>query len=555
MLYSLSITNYALINILDIEFSEGLTIITGETGAGKSIILGALSLVLGQKADAGILRDPGSNAVVEACFRIPGNDNAIEQLFSADEVNYSGELIIRRVIYPNGKSRSFVNDQPVNVAFLRSLGNALIDIHSQHESLLLADTDYPVRVADAFAGQTQLADEYRKKHAEVTSLAARVRTLRDACDQAKNETDYLSFQYQELQKAKLSPGEQEELEKELSLLEHAAEIRQYLFQLSSLLEEGDFPVLTGLKEAVRVSAQITEKNPGFSDVSDRMEQARIELKDLAGECARSLQQVRVDPVRMEEVSGRLDTIYTLQGKHNVRTVEDLLILEKDFGRQLEETVNDTTRLEKLEKELEAAIAIRDQLATDLHKGRMACLDDLSRQLCTRLALLGIPDAQIEFVIREKATYGLLGNTGMEIMFSANRDMMPRELSCIASGGEMSRLMLCIKSVIAQHSGLSTIIFDEVDLGVSGKIADRMGNMIYQLSEYMQVLAITHLPQVAAKGSTHYLVRKEVVEHVTETRVLPLHGDERVMEVARMLSGSAITPAAIQNAKELLNNIS
>ncbi len=553
MLYSLSISNYALINILDIEFSEGLTIITGETGAGKSIILGALSLVLGQKADAAVLRDPAANAVVEACFRIPGNENGIEQLFAGEQVDYSDELIVRRVIYPNGKSRSFVNDQPVNLAFLKSLGTTLIDIHSQHENLLLADTDYPVRVADAFAGQSPLADEYRRKHAEVISLTGQVRALRIACDQAKNNTDYLSFQYQELQAAKLSAGEQEELEQELSLLEHAAEIRQSLFQLSSILEEGEYPVLTGIKEAARLSALVAAQHPGFAHVGDRMEQVRIELRDLARECGLSLQQVRDDPARMAVVSGRLDTIYSLQLKHNVQTVDALLALEKNIGRQLEETVNDTSRLDKMDRELEAATAQRNDMAAKLHKGRTECLADLSHRLRARIALLGIPDAQIEFGIHEKNYYSLLGNTGIDIMFSANRDIPPRELVSIASGGEMSRLMLCIKSITAQQTGLSTIIFDEADLGVSGKIADCMGTMIHQLSEHMQVLAITHLPQVAAKGNAHYLVRKEVVESVTETRVLPLNGDDRVMEVARMLSGSSITPAAIQNAKDLLNN--
>jgi len=553
LLYSLSISNYALINVLDIEFSEGLTIITGETGAGKSIILGALSLVLGQKADAGVLRDPATNAVVEACFRIPVTENVIEQLFAGEQVDYTDELIVRRVIYPNGKSRSFVNDQPVTLSFLRSLGTALIDIHSQHENLLLADSDYPVRVADAFAGQSQLADEYRRKHEEVLTLAGRVRTLRTACDQAKNETDYLSFQYQELQAARLYAGEQEELEQELSLLEHAAEIRQSMFELSSIFEEGEYPVLTGIKEAARISASVTTRHQGFANISDRIDQIRIELRDLAGECSRSLQQVKDDPARMAEVSGRLDTIYSLQRKHNVQTVEALLSLEKNIGKKLEDTVNDTSRLDTLERELNEATIQRNDMASKLHKGRLECLPDLSCQLRTRLSLLGIPDAQIEFGIREKSAYGLLGNTGIDIRFSANRDIPPRDLVSIASGGEMSRLMLCIKSVIAQHAGLSTIIFDEVDLGVSGKIADRMGTMIHQLSEHMQVLAITHLPQVAAKGNAHYLVRKEVVEGITETRVLPLNGNDRVMEVARMLSGSTITPAAIQNAKDLLNN--
>lgn len=553
MLYSLSISNYALINVLDVDFSKGLTIITGETGAGKSIILGALSLVLGQKADVGVLRDPSVNAVVEACFKIPGTESDMEQLFEQEQVDFSSELTVRRIIYPNGKSRSFVNDQPVNLSFLRSLGNTLIDIHSQHENLLLADIDYPVKVADAFAGLGSLVDQYKKKYRDVLALSASVRSLRTLCDQTQKDLDYLSFQYNELQSAKLEEGEQEELEKELGMLEHAAEIRQSLFQILDILENGQAPVLSGVKDAVRLAGSITVQNSGFKDVSERMEQARIELKDLAQECSRSLQQVRDDPARLESVTLRLDTIYSLQRKHRVQTIGELLLLEKSIEKKLNEAVNDSSNLDKLEIELEKAVQERNSLAERLHRERNDCLKDLSHQLRTRLALLGIPDAQIDFVIQQNPSYGPLGNTRIEIMFSANKDMSPRELSSIASGGEMSRLMLCVKSVIAQHSGLSTIIFDEVDLGVSGKIADRMGNMIHELSEYMQVLAITHLPQVAAKGSTHYLVKKDVVEQVTETRILPLTGDARIMEVARMLSGSSITPAAIQNAKELLKS--
>lgn len=553
MLYSLSISNYALINVLDVEFSEGLTIITGETGAGKSIILGALSLVLGQKADVGVLRDPSVNAVVEACFRIPQTENEIGQLFDQNKVDFLNDLTIRRIIYPNGKSRSFVNDQPVNLSFLRSLGNALIDIHSQHENLLLADADYPVKVADAFAGLGPVVDHYKKKHRDVLDLSARVCSLRDSCDQIQKDLDYLSFLYNELQAAKLEDGEQEELEKELGMLEHAAEIRQSLFQITAILEEGQMPVLAGIKEASRIAAAIATQNPDFEDMLVRMEQVRIELKDLAQECTRFLQQVRDDPGRLESVALRLNTIYSLQHKHHVQTIGELLAIEKNIARKLDEAVNDSSTLDELEKELEQAIQERNSLAGRLHQERNDCLKDLSQQLCTRLALLGIPDAQVDFVIQKNPSYGLLGNTHMEIMFSANRDMFPRELSSIASGGEMSRLMLCVKSVIAQNSGLSTIIFDEVDLGVSGKIADCMGNMIHELSGCMQVLAITHLPQVAAKGNAHYLVKKDVIEQVTETRVLPLEGEARVMEVARMLSGSSITSAAIQNAKELLNN--
>ena len=552
MLYALSISNYALIHVLDVQFSGGLTIITGETGAGKSIILGALSLVLGQRADAGVLRDSSVNAVVEAGFRIPKASPDIEHLFSENEVDYSDDLIIRRIISPGGKSRSFVNDQPVPLNFLRSLGNILIDIHSQHGNLLLSDSDYPVRVADAFAGLGPLSEQYSAKFREVISLSGRVRTTRTAYEQTRKDLEYLSYQYQELQAAKLSAGEQDELEKELNLLRYAEEIRQSLSEVLNILDEGQLPVLVQLKDASRLTAAIASRNPDFSEVGDRMEQVRTELRDIAQECARMFTGIQDDPERMLQVSRRLDTIYSLQRKHNVMTVSDLLDIAQSVGKQLDDAVTDSSRLEALEKELAEATAQRVRLAPRLNKERTGCLSELSGQLRSRLALLGIPHARIEFSISEKPLYGPLGNTHLEILFSANKDVPPRELSRIASGGEMSRLMLCIKSVIARHSGLSTIIFDEVDMGVSGKIADCMGNMIHELSDCMQVLAITHLPQVAAKGNAHFLVKKEMVREVTETRLLPLQGEDRVRELARMLSGSSITPAAVQNAKDLLN---
>ncbi|MFA5301161.1 MAG: DNA repair protein RecN [Bacteroidales bacterium] len=552
MLYSLSISNYALINILDIEFSEGLTILTGETGAGKSIILGALSLVLGQRADVSVLRDQNANAVVEACFRIPEEERDLEGHFNENQVDFSSDLIIRRVIYPGGKSRSFVNDQPVNLGFLKKLGNLLIDIHSQHENLLLADNDYPVKAVDAFAGLGPLSLEYLKTYRRVSALTEQTRALRYTCEQTQKDVDYISFQFQELQEARLESGEQESLENELKLLEHASEIRQHLFVITSILEEGDFPVLGRMKEAEKSAGAVTTRYPDFSETAARLEQVRIELKDLAMECSNTINTVQDDPSRLDAVTLRLDKIYSLERKHNVQTVDQLIELKDSLDRNLQQADTDFSRLHELEKELNALTQERNSLASRLHKERTACLKKFSEQLRTRLALLGIPYARIEFNIEEKPVYGPTGNTVLEILFSANKDIPPRELSRIASGGEMSRLMLCIKTVIAQHSGLSTIIFDEVDQGVSGKIADSMGTMIHELSGYMQVLAITHLPQVAAKGNSHYLVHKDSENDVTQTKVWPLEGEERIKEVARMLSGSSITPAAMQNAKDLLH---
>lgn len=555
MLYSLSISNFALINVLEVDFSEGLTIITGETGAGKSIILGALSLLLGEKADVDFLRDPAANAVIEACFRIPKTDPDLEQLLADNGLDYADELTVRRVVYPTGKSRAFVNDQPANLPLLKSLGNVLIDIHSQHENLLLSNYEYPLHMVDAFAGQSSRTQQYKTIHREVTTLAARVRSLRASYEKKQQDTDYLQFQYDELEQAKLVAGEQEELEEELKLLEHATDIRQSLYRITYILEEGELPVLASIKEAERLAASMAEHHKDYSQMGERLEQARVELKDLAQECTRALEQVREQPGRMDSVGERLDTLYTLERKHNVQTVEELIVLKDSFARQLEAVQNDSTLLEQLEEELRLQTGERNRLAATLHKERAEVLDKLAALLCARLALLGIPDAQLTFDLNLQPHYGPLGNSSLQVFFSANKDMAPRELSSIASGGEMSRLMLCVKSVVAQSAGLSTIIFDEVDMGVSGKIADSMGDMIHDLSENMQVLAITHLPQVAAKGKTHYLVRKDLVEDVTQTNIVQLDGEERILEIARMLSGSVVTPAAIENARELVNRVS
>lgn len=571
MLHSLSISNFALIQSLEAGFSEGLTIITGETGAGKSIILGALSLLLGERADTAFLRDPSKNAVVEAQFSIstdPGQWEHMadvkgpgwEELFGTEleqvkEPGASLELVIRRIVYPTGTSRAFANDQPVPLSFLKALGSTLIDIHSQHENLLLSQSDYPLHVVDGFAGHQTLLESYKTVHKKVMDLTAKVRTLRAAYEKSQQETEYIQFQFTELEQAKLVEGEQEEWEDLLKILENAAEIRRSFFEVVQILEEGQMPVLSQLREAERLVQAVAQHNADYSAIEQRLQEVRIELKDLAGECALPLDQVREEPDKMEHINERLDLLYTLQRKHNVKTVVELLEKMASFEEQLQAVQNDSSLLEKWEAELTTATAERNRLAGLLHKSRGKALEPLSAELCARLELLGIPHAQLLFDLQAKSEYGLLGNSHLQVLFSANKDVEPKELSRIASGGEMSRLMLCIKSVTAKSAGLSTIIFDEVDLGVSGKIADSMGDMIHALSEHMQVLAITHLPQVAAKGTTHYLVKKEWAQDTTQTRIEELTGEERVLEVARMLSGSAVTPAAVENARELLNNIS
>lgn len=559
MLTSLSISNYALINKLELDFSEGLTIITGETGAGKSILLGALSMVLGNRADAGVLKDVGSNAVVEACFSLPlAGDGffSLEELraqFEQAEVDFDAELVLRRVIAPNGKSRAFVNDNPVSLSFMKTVCSRLIDIHSQHENLLLGDGDYSLKLVDAFAGTAALAKEYRGIHKETLAAQAQVDDLQTQVAQLSQAQDYLAFQYNQLKEAALEEGQQVALEAELQQLEHAEEIQQTLYQILQLLEEGEQPVLTHLKEAVKLAHTGVSKSDVFQGLADRMEQMRIELKDVAQDCLNYTQKIQVNPQRLEAVQQRLNTLYDLERKHQVDSDDALIALRDSLATQFQNLDQLQSQLEETQKKANALQCHRNALADQWHKARLACVADLSAQLKLLLAQLGMPDAQLSFQLERTDRYGDYGNTHAELFFSANKDMPPREIGKVASGGELSRLMLCVKSIMARNVGLSTLIFDEVDTGVSGKIADCMGNMIYDLSQHLQVLAITHLPQVAAKGTAHFLVSKESDETSVSTQVRLLSKEDHIMEIARMMSGSQITQAAIQHATELTNH--
>ena len=374
MLYSLSISNYALINALNIEFSEGLTIITGETGAGKSILLGALSLVLGQRADTGVLRNPAENAVVEACFRITGNEGDLPAFFEENELDYSNELIIRRVINPNGKSRAFINDQPVSLVFLKEVGSRVIDIHSQHENLLVGEGNYALRVVDAFAGLSDLSKEYEAIHLKVNTLEEQLKTLRSRIEQQQKELDYILFQYEQLKEAALAVGEQEDLEAQLRELTHAQEIRQSLFQIVQLLEDGQEPVLKQLREASRLSEGVARFMASFHDISARFEQSRIELKDLANECDNALQRVRTDPELLEQVTRRLDLIYLLERKHNLSSVSDLVSLRDSLASRLKHVDEDAGQLAILENEYKQATELRAVIADRWHQARVAWLD-------------------------------------------------------------------------------------------------------------------------------------------------------------------------------------
>lgn len=552
MLCSLSISNYALIRELNIALPKGLSIITGETGAGKSILLGALSLVLGQRADTEVSIDKQANTVVEACFLLPpGESDFWKTFFEENQLDYDNELIVRRVITPAGKSRAFVNDQPVSLALLKDMGMRLIDIHSQHEHLLLAGSTYPMKVLDAYAKTASLLDEYGAVYNTASLLAQQVNDLRTLVDKQAMEEEYIQFQYTQLAEAALLPAEQESLEEEQTLLANATEVQQDLYQISQLLNGQDISILTQLKEAQKLALSVSSKATAFESLTERLEAVRLDCKDMASECDKAVEKVQANPKRLEEVEQRLQLLYDLERKHQVKTDAELIALRDSLKSQLGGAQDHRIQLLNLQKEWETAKALLKQTADKLHVKRESIAPDLSRKLREMLSPLGMPYAQVEFRLNKTEECGPSGNTQVEMWFSANKDIPMRELGKVASGGELSRLMLCVKSLVAAHVGLHTIIFDEVDAGVSGKIADCMGNMICNLSQQIQVLAITHLPQVAAKGEAHFLVTKQTETDSTITKVQVLSPQGRIIEVARMLSGEHITQAAIDNAKELL----
>ncbi len=554
MLCSLSISNYALIRELNITLPKGLSLITGETGAGKSILLGALSLVLGQRADSDVLKDKQTNAVVEAGFSLPPQEDAsLPALFDANQVDFDRELVLRRIITPAGKSRSFVNDQPVPLSFMKELGLRLIDIHSQHEHLLLSGSTYPLKVVDAYAGSAGMLPEYSQLYKQASLLEEQVRVLRQQVEQQALDQEYLQFQYNQLHEAALQPGEQEDLEAEQELLSHATQVQDQLCQVTGLLNGWERSVLVQLKEAHKLSASVASLVSAFESFTDRIDSMRVECKDIADECQKAAEKVQANPKRLEEVALRLQLIYDLERKHQVKTVEELIALRDGMQSRLGGAQDNRIRLLNLQKEWTLAQSQMLLSANKLHLQRADCVEALSHKIETLLLPLGMLHARVEFRLEQTAECTPAGNTQVQLWFSANKDMPMREIGKVASGGELSRLMLCIKSLVAARVGLHTIVFDEVDVGVSGKIADCMGNMICDLAHQIQVVAITHLPQVAAKGEAHFLVTKEVDSDAVSTQVRALTPQERIMEVARMLSGAQITPAAIENAKELLNS--
>ncbi len=549
MLKSLKIQNYALIDEVTIDFNDGLTIITGETGAGKSIIIGALSLLTGQRADTSILKNKEEKCVVEGIFDI--SRYGLEDFFEENDLDYEDITFIRREITPKGRSRAFVNDTPVTLNTLKELSAFLIDIHSQHDTLLLNNPDYQLDVLDAFANNQSLLEQYKKEFATYKKLANQLHELQEKAAKEKSDYDYYQYQFDQLDQANLQPGEQEELEEEQQQLSHTEEIKNALGQITFLLTDEENGVIDKIRQATRLAEDIQDFFPRAKELAQRLDSVHIELQDIASETEMQFNDVEYNPERLEQVNSRLDLIYELQRKFNVTTVSELIELKDQFEKRLEAITSYDEQISILEQELEKQKQIVSQLAGKLTERRKGNKHLLEKEIQQLLQQLGMPNAVFQIII-EQTGLNALGQDKVTFYFSANKKIEPQPINRVASGGELSRLMLAIKYIISQSKTLPTIIFDEIDTGISGETADRVGKLIKQLSGNLQVIDITHLPQIAAKADTHILVYKTDTPAGTVTKLKILDENERIEQIARMLSGQQVTQAAIEHAKELIS---
>jgi len=549
MIISLSIENFALIEKLSIDFSGGFSIITGETGAGKSILLGALGLALGKRADLTALKNKNEKCIIEAQFNI--SDYNLQSFFTANDLDYESETIIRREILPSGKSRSFINDSPVNLQELQELGNYLIDIHSQHETRALSEGDFQFRIIDSMAGNDRILTEYSDLLTQYKTNRNLLIQLKDQYADTIKQQDYNNFLLDELLAAQLKPGDHELLEIQFEKLNNVEFIKESLDKSISLANEDQFGVLNSVKELKSLLQKVATFSPEYQSLFDRVQSVHIEIGDIVGELAGLSENLYGDPQELDRINQKLQTIYTLQKKHQVASVDALI----EIQNQLDDKALSVSALESQIAETENNIAAfetqMDSLAGAIHQNRITAVPVLSEKLSAVLRSLGMPDARFQIEITAVTPYFHNGKDELEFFFSANKGSAFGPLKKIASGGEMSRIMLAVKSILAQYSELPTIIFDEIDTGVSGEIANKMGDIMKGMSATMQVFAITHLPQIAAKGEQHFKVFKYAVAGKTESKLQLLSSEERVTEIAQMLSGSTVSDSAINHAKALL----
>ena len=550
MLLTLTIKNYALIESLEINFSDQFSIITGETGAGKSILLGALGLVLGNRADLSVLKNNDQKCVIEANFLIKNYN--LKNFFLDNDLDYEDQSIIRREILPSGKSRAFINDSPVNLNVLQEMSGFLIDIHSQHQTREILNEEYQLEIVDAIANNAEIIVQYSKELKQFNSIKKQLNQLKTEKETLSKEQEYNTFLLNELLLANLQEGEQEVLEEELEQLSNVEFISENFDKVLQITNDEQVGIAVNLNEVKQSLHKISGLSKNYSDVSERLNSIQIEFQDIINECFSLSEKVINNPERLEEVNIKLQSIYSLQKKHQVSSVKELIVIREDLDTKVVKVDDLDFQINKLEIEVVEVQNRVDEFANQLFERRAKSIGDLSTQIETILNNLGMPDAQIQFKITATNSYFKSGKDTIETLFTSNKGMQLGMLKKVASGGEMSRIMLAIKAVMANYTKLPSIIFDEIDTGVSGEIAIKIGEIMKEMSKNMQVFAITRLPQIAAKGTQHYKVYKFTENETTVSELKLLKQDERIKEIAEMLSGKSISDSALNHAKTLLN---
>ena len=550
MLTSLSIQNYALIDQLSIDFTKGLSIITGETGAGKSILLGALGLVLGNRADSTTLKDQTKKCVVEAQLAIENYN--LNNFFDAVDLDYEADTIIRREILPSGKSRAFVNDTPVTLSVLNQLKSKLIDVHSQHQTMQLSDSNFQFSILDALAKNTQRIASYQRGLKQLNVFKKEMDALQTKQREANQQYDYNLHLYNELVETKLKENEQEDLEERIEKLNNVEDIQQNLSEAVHISTTDEVGLQTQLNTLENRLQNIAPFSKEYDALSTRITSVKIEFDDIVAELENASENVDSNPNELEELNDRLQLIYNLQKKHYVNTIPELLAIQVDLEEKVGQVENAEEIINQKQTEIDAVAKKLDEVASMISKARIKVIPKLQKQLEELLSELGMPNARFSIAITATENYHVNGKDSLAFLFSANKGGSFGELKKVASGGELSRIMLSVKKVLSENTQLPTILFDEIDTGVSGEVSNKIATIMQQMSQNMQVITITHLPQIAAKGNQHYKVYKKEVNGVTTTNLKQLSEDERIVEIAEMLSGKNISDSAITHAKELLN---
>ena len=552
MIESIYINNYALIDRTEIRLKEGFSVITGETGAGKSILLGALGLTLGQRADSSVLMDKEKKCVIEMVYRV--REHGLRLWFDANGLDYTESVIVRREITADGKSRGFINDTPVNNKLLKEFGSFTVDIHSQHQSLLIGQPEYQTEILDAFCQNGERLEAYREYYRERQDKLSRLKELRQAAEDALREEDYLKFRFNQLESARLREGEKEELEEELSLLEHAGSIKSGFNRLTYTLRDSEHAVLSVIKAAKNSMADLREVIREAGEYEQRLHSVMLELNDLAEEAEKKAGNVEFQPGRLEKIQERLNVIYDLMFKYKAENINSLIVLREEMAQQLKHMEGYSEEIETMEKEIGVLENQMKKMAEEIHSARVKGEQALRKEMKDILKDLGIKHAEFVVAVSDTSVFGWSGTDEVKFLFAANKNQVPGEISRVASGGEISRVMLSLKYVLSRSKQLPVIVFDEIDTGLSGEVAHKMACMMQEMSSRMQVISISHLPQIAAAGKTHFKVYKEDNSRTTISRIRELAYEERIQEIAGMISGSEISAAALETARNLLNRL-